>query len=251
MLRRRRPARRARRRPFEPAGDLGDLAIPETLHALIAARLDALDARGPDAGPGRGRPRPDVHDGRRWPRVSGLEADALEPRLGALVRRGPAPPRVDPRSPERGQYAFVQAVIREVAYSTLALRDRRGAAPRGGALLRVAGRRRARRRARRHYLAAHRAAPEGPKPMRLRARRGSPCVRPPTGPPPSDRPLQAVTYLEQAIEVTDSEEDRARHAGAGRRGRIESVREPIWRCRSSNRRRRSASGLATSAPWRG
>ena len=27
---------------FEPAGELGDLAIPETLHALIAARLDAL-----------------------------------------------------------------------------------------------------------------------------------------------------------------------------------------------------------------
>ena len=26
---------------------------------------------------------------------------------------------VDPRSPERGQYQFVQAVIREVAYSTL------------------------------------------------------------------------------------------------------------------------------------
>ena len=33
---------------------------------------------------------------------------------------------VDPRSPERGMYAFVQALIREVAYSTLAKRDRRG-----------------------------------------------------------------------------------------------------------------------------
>ena len=29
---------------FRPVGDLGDLAVPETLHALIAARLDALDA---------------------------------------------------------------------------------------------------------------------------------------------------------------------------------------------------------------
>ena len=31
----------------------------------------------------------------------------------------------DPRSPERGQYAFVQALIREVAYNTLARRDRK------------------------------------------------------------------------------------------------------------------------------
>ena len=31
----------------------------------------------------------------------------------------------DPRSPERGQYSFVQALIREVAYNTLARRDRK------------------------------------------------------------------------------------------------------------------------------
>ena len=31
----------------------------------------------------------------------------------------------DPRSPERGQYGFVQALIREVAYGTLSRRDRR------------------------------------------------------------------------------------------------------------------------------
>ena len=31
---------------------------------------------------------------------------------------------VDARSPERGQYRFVQALIREVAYNTLARRDR-------------------------------------------------------------------------------------------------------------------------------
>ena len=31
----------------------------------------------------------------------------------------------DPRSPERGQYAFVQALIREVAYNTLAKKDRK------------------------------------------------------------------------------------------------------------------------------
>jgi len=32
---------------------------------------------------------------------------------------------VDPRSPERGQYAFVQSLVREVAYGTLSRPDRR------------------------------------------------------------------------------------------------------------------------------
>ena len=32
---------------------------------------------------------------------------------------------IDPRSPERGQYAFVQALIREVAYNTLSKKDRK------------------------------------------------------------------------------------------------------------------------------
>ena len=43
------PARAVRGRATRPAGDLGKLAVPETLHALIAARLDALDPadRGP------------------------------------------------------------------------------------------------------------------------------------------------------------------------------------------------------------
>ena len=40
---------------------LDELAVPETLHALIAARLDALDARGPDPAPGCGGPRPELH----------------------------------------------------------------------------------------------------------------------------------------------------------------------------------------------
>ena len=64
----------------------------------------------------------------------GAAADALAPALEAAEREKPGYTRflhdllqveVDPRSPERGQYTFVQALIREVAYSTLALRDRR------------------------------------------------------------------------------------------------------------------------------
>ena len=37
----------------------------------------------------------------------------------------------DPRSPERGQYTFVQSLIREVAYRRLGRQDRRAKAPQG------------------------------------------------------------------------------------------------------------------------
>ena len=193
---------------FEPARELGDLAIPETLHALIAARLDALAHED----------RMLVQDaavlGQSFTTaalaaVSGLEADVLEQRLGALVRADLFHREVDPRSPERGQFAFVQAVIREVAYSTLALRDRRGrhlAAARYFELLgddELAG------ALATHYLAAYRSAPDGPEAEAL-ASQARIALR-----AAADRaialgsPLQAVQYLEQAIEVTDSDEDRA------------------------------------------
>jgi len=44
--------------------------------------------------------------------------------LGAL-RRKDSQRRHDPRSPERGQYRFVQALLRGVAYDTLSRRDRK------------------------------------------------------------------------------------------------------------------------------
>src|SRR6185369_2884044 len=80
-----------------------------------------------------------------------------------LVRREIFEVRADPRSPERGQYAFVQSLIREVAYSTLGRRERRmrhlavarhfeglGDDELAGALAT-------------HYLAAYRTSAEGPE----------------------------------------------------------------------------------------
>src|SRR5207247_5439770 len=52
--------------------------------------------------------------------ISGLSAQEIEPRLRTLVRREVLELELDPRSPERGQYGFVQSLIREVAYGTLA-----------------------------------------------------------------------------------------------------------------------------------
>ncbi|HET7901719.1 MAG TPA: AAA family ATPase [Candidatus Nanopelagicales bacterium] len=106
-------------------GELGrELDIPETLHALVAARLDGL----PDT------ERALVQDasvtGHSFTReavgaVSGVQPGELDSDLRALVRKEVLDQDLDPRSPERGQYRFVQSVIKEVAYATLTKPARR------------------------------------------------------------------------------------------------------------------------------
>jgi class 3 adenylate cyclase/tetratricopeptide (TPR) repeat protein len=109
---------------YRPTGDLTSLAVPDTLTALIASRLDALGTED----------RALVSDaavlGQSFTiaglaAVSGLTEAELEPHLRSLARRELMSLEADPRSPERGQYAFVQALIREVAYNTLAKADRK------------------------------------------------------------------------------------------------------------------------------
>ncbi|HEY4752284.1 MAG TPA: AAA family ATPase, partial [Candidatus Limnocylindrales bacterium] len=109
---------------YRPAGNLDSLDIPSSLRGLIAARLDALPPNE----------RSLVSDaavlGKTFTpaalaAVSGLDEAVLEPRLREMDRLEIVELDTDPRSPERGQYGFVQSLIREVAYSTLAKRDRR------------------------------------------------------------------------------------------------------------------------------
>ena len=133
----------------------------------------------------------------------------LEPRLRALVRRELLSLDADPRSPERGQYAFVQALIREVAYNTLAKTDRKVAPPRRGALLRGARDRRAGRRLAGHYLAAQRLAARDAEADALAAQarialRGAAERAAALG-----SHEQAGTFLEQALDVTTDPADRA------------------------------------------
>ncbi|MDP8905085.1 MAG: AAA family ATPase [Chloroflexota bacterium] len=109
---------------YAPVGDLTALAVPDTLSALIASRLDGLEPAD----------RQLIHDaavlGQSFTQaalaaVSGVSEAELDRRLPALVRRELLRRELDPRSPERGQYVFVQALIREVAYNTLSRRDRK------------------------------------------------------------------------------------------------------------------------------
>jgi class 3 adenylate cyclase/tetratricopeptide (TPR) repeat protein len=109
---------------YRLVGDVGELAVPDTLQSLLAARLDALD---PDA-------RRLVADaavlGGSFPAealvaVSGLAEAQVGRLLTELVRREVLAVRADPLSPQRGQYAFVQTMLRQVAYDTLSRRERK------------------------------------------------------------------------------------------------------------------------------
>ena len=109
---------------YRPAGELGAIAVPDTLRSLIAARLDALDPAD----------RSTVQDAsvlgqtvtlRALSAVSGHDELDLASRMRVLVRQELFAVQADPSSPERGQYAFVQSLIREVAYGTLGRRERR------------------------------------------------------------------------------------------------------------------------------
>ena len=109
---------------YRIVGDLGDLRVPESLQSLIASRLDAIELDD----------RAVLQDGAvlgqtfsvaALAALTGEEPAPLEGRLRALVRRELLQLDTDPRSPERGQFGFTQALVREVAYATLAKRDRR------------------------------------------------------------------------------------------------------------------------------
>jgi class 3 adenylate cyclase/tetratricopeptide (TPR) repeat protein len=109
---------------YRAEGSLHELEVPESLHALIAARLDSLS---PDE-------RQLVQDaavlGKAFTpaalaAITSLAPDVVESGLRALVDKDLLAIQSDPRSPERGQYVFVQDLVRTVAYGTLARRERK------------------------------------------------------------------------------------------------------------------------------
>ena len=109
---------------YRLVGDIGELSVPDSLHALLAARLDALDPQL----------RSLVADaavlGSSFPAealvaVTGRDADAIAAALAELLRREVFEISADPLSPQRGAFHFSQSLLRQVAYETLARRDRK------------------------------------------------------------------------------------------------------------------------------
>jgi class 3 adenylate cyclase/tetratricopeptide (TPR) repeat protein len=105
-------------------GEVGDLDIPPELTALISSRLDGLGLAERQlvkecAVLGDSFPRHAVEA------VTDLEQATVDELLAELVRREILTVRTDKLSPERGQYAFTQSLIRSVAYDTLTASERK------------------------------------------------------------------------------------------------------------------------------
>ncbi len=196
---------------YRPTGPIEALEVPETLHALIAARLDGLTPEE----------RRLLQDGSVLGKsftkgglaaVSGLPDAELEPIVGALTRKEVLTVQADPRSPERGQYAFVQDLLRRVAYETLSKKERRtrhlavadflestwGSDDEEVAEV-VAS----------HVLAAYRLAPDAPDAPEIRARARHVLARAGERAASLAADEEAQRYFDQAAELDGDPVDRA------------------------------------------
>jgi class 3 adenylate cyclase/tetratricopeptide (TPR) repeat protein len=101
-----------------------DLDVPETLHALVAARLDALspdERRLVECGAVLGK----TFTKQGLAAVSGVAERELDPLLASLLGKEILSVQADPRSPEHGQYSFLQDIVKRVAYETISRRERK------------------------------------------------------------------------------------------------------------------------------
>jgi class 3 adenylate cyclase/tetratricopeptide (TPR) repeat protein len=217
---------------YRLAGEVGELAVPESLHALLAARLDALDPAT----------RSLVADASVVGSAFAAEAlAAATGRTGAevraglreLVRRGVLEVSADQLSPQRGAYRFSQEMLRLVAYETLSRRDRKARHLAVAANLRavfaydgaevsdvIA----------RHYIDAAAACPDDPDVQAIRAEALGGLVRAGERAERAGAPGQAATRYAAAAELAAAEaspaEGRARDARAA--GLWERAARAAW-----------------------
>jgi len=193
---------------LRPTGELGDLEVPDSLRSLITSRLDGL---APDdrrllqdasvLGQSFGLPA--------LAAVHGADESELSERLRQLVRRELLAVEADPRSPERGQYAFMQSLTREVAYSTLARPERRSRHLAAARYFEAVASDEVAAVLAQHYTAAHGASPAGPEADALAnqarlALRGAAERAAALG-----GHAQAADFYRQAIAVTADQPERA------------------------------------------
>jgi tetratricopeptide (TPR) repeat protein len=108
---------------YSVTGDLAAFHLPDTLQALIGSRLDSLPAEQ------RSLLQDAAVVGTTFTAgalaaLLDVEPAKLDSDLRDLIRKEFLTLDSSPLSPERGQYGFVQALIREVALSRLAHRER-------------------------------------------------------------------------------------------------------------------------------
>jgi len=239
---------------YRLTGEIPALGAAETLHALIASRLD--DNRPED--------RALLQDAsvlgqsfsiEALAAVGGAEPALLADRLERLVRRQLLIVQADPRSPERGQYQFVQAVVRDVAYASLARADRRARHLAAARYLEALGDEETAGVLASHYLSAHRASRPGPEADALAAQARIALQAAAERAAALHSMRQAVGYLEQALTVTsDPAEQAVLHLRATESGEAIDVQNAIRHAEAARDLYRSlgdAHGTLRAATWVG
>ncbi|MDP9298449.1 MAG: AAA family ATPase, partial [Actinomycetota bacterium] len=196
---------------YRPTGPIESLEVPETLHALIAARLDGLDPQE----------RLVVQDGAVLGKtffsegaaaISGLADHELEPILAELVRKEILTLQSDPRSPERGQYSFLQDLVKQVAYTMISKKERKAKHLAAASFIRetwqgdeddvvevVAS----------HYLQAYELDPNAEDALKIRDEAREMLERAGDRAASLGASHEAQRYLEQAASLCDVEDHRA------------------------------------------
>jgi class 3 adenylate cyclase len=202
---------------YRPTGTIEALEVPETLHALIAARLDGLSTEE----------RRVLQDGsvlgKTFTRqavgaLCGLPESELEPILGSLTRKEVLGLQADPRSPEHGQFGFLQDLLRRVAYETLSRGDRKAKHLAAASYLEAAwGEHEVVEVVASHYLDAYQAAPDAADADEIRAKAGEQLARAGERAASLGASEEGERYFAQAAELADDEGRKAELADqAGR-----------------------------------
>jgi predicted ATPase/class 3 adenylate cyclase len=196
---------------YRPLGPIDTLDVPETLQGLIAARLDGLSAEE----------RQLLQDGavlgktftrQALAALSGLGEAELEPLLAGLVRKEVLSIQADPRSPEHGQYGFLQDLVRRVAYETLSKRERRARHLAAAEYLEraFASEHEVVEVLAAHFLAAYRLAPHDENAPAVKERAGSLLGRAAERAASLAANEEAEHYFDEAAALAEDSNERAR-----------------------------------------
>ncbi len=225
---------------FRLDSDLGALAVPDSLQSLIGARLDTLD----DA------TRQLVGVASVLGLSVSLEAlsalvhrpiTALRPMLDELAAREVLVLDDGPVSPERGQYRFIQGVLREVAYGRLSRRDRMALHLAAADYFGGTGSDELAGVVASHYLSALRSAPDDVDVAALSVRAGAALEAAADRARVIGAHASAASYLGDALALATDEDIRLR---------LLEARAPPSAMPPSSTRPKRSHGRSSKAVWR-
>ena len=184
------------------------IEVPDSLHGLIAARIDALPV------PERRLLLAAALLGRRFRQEALIAVAAADPaitreRIDGLVRRELLAVDEERSSPGHGELGFVQDLVREVAYQTLARSERRTLHLAAARYLESRGDDELAESLAHHLVEVHRLAPDHPDAPRIARRAVAALRRAATDAIRLHVPERALGKLELALQLNEIPEQRA------------------------------------------